>query len=405
MALDPRILLQRTVPDIGPAVNTFMSALTANRDAREREASAPLRNRLLEAQTGQAEAQAGISQEKLTQERQLSRLGSVVSGAQEISGDLSAGNFDKVNQTLLNRKARLIEEGLPTETTDEGIMLLKTNPDELIRATNEIIQVGTSRGFIKAPARAGLASAKTEILADGSSVQVQPDGSVTVTNPSGQIVEGQDRLETLAQSRQFTVDAEQQSADIAVKKAQQIATATARAGRVSEVKKEQGIRKRQATRSQIKFNQALNFVDKADQGLSGAAKLQLARVFPSIDASNEAALGSSLKSLALDELQKFSGPTTDFEFGVTEDIAGSLGEGASANRARIKSLQRNNWFIIRESDQFNRYLKAGGDPDSFAFDFNEKITTKKGPFSLQDIQDTASNGNLSIEETLKRLNQ
>jgi hypothetical protein len=131
----------------------------------------------------------------------------------------------------------------------------------------------------------------------------------------------------------------------------------------------------------------------------------LSKLFPGIDASDEAALSQSLTNLALDELQKFSGPTTDFEFQKTEEIAGTLGDSRAANAAKVASLQRANWFVKREAEQFRDHVKSGGDPDAFAFDFDEQIKTKKGTFSLQDIQDTALANNFTIEQTVKELNK
>jgi hypothetical protein len=141
--------------------------------------------------------------------------------------------------------------------------------------------------------------------------------------------------------------------------------------------------------------------------VAGRGKLALARFFPGIDASDEGALTSAFKSLALDELQKFKGPTTDFEFAVTEDIAGSLGNSASANTARLASLERANWFADRESQQFNDHVKAGHDPDEFFFNFNELVTPKKGgkSYPLQSLQDTAVANHISIDEVIKRLSR
>ena len=145
----------------------------------------------------------------------------------------------------------------------------------------------------------------------------------------------------------------------------------------------------------------------AKQGLIGVAKVNLARVFPGIDAGDEAGLVGAFKSLALDELQKFTGPTTDFEFTVTEDIAGSLGQGKSANTARLASLERAAWFAQRESKQFNEHVKSGHDPDQFGFNFNELVTPKKGgpSFTLKDLQDTAVANHISIDEVIDRLSQ
>lgn len=178
-----------------------------------------------------------------------------------------------------------------------------------------------------------------------------------------------------------------------------------RVARTSAIKKELSQRNRNAARSGRTLRQALTLAQTASQGLTGTAKLKLSRLVPGIDASDEAALDATLNQLALDQLQLFKGPTTDFEFGVTQTIAGALGQSKESNIARIKSLDRARFFNERESEQFTGFIKDGGDPDNFRFNFSEVVKTKKGPFTLQDIQDTAVQNNLTIEETIERLNQ
>lgn len=286
--------------------------------------------------------------------------------------------------------------GIPELQVDEPSALDVARTEKLQAETTQIESGEGSRG---------LASAKTEILADGTVIQALPGGKVDVRNPAGELVTGQDRLDALSKSEKFQLTSRQKQADIAVDKAERIAAATNRASRVSALTSELSGKSRSAKRGAINLNQASNLIEKAAQGLTGKGKVFLGRIFPGIDVTDEGALEQSLKLLALDELQKFKGPTTDFEFRVTEDIAGSLGSGKSANRARVRSLQRAGWFVQREFEQFQAHVKSGGDPDNFGFNFGEPIKTKKGIFTLQDIQDTAVDGNLSIEETLKRLNQ
>ena len=116
-------------------------------------------------------------------------------------------------------------------------------------------------------------------------------------------------------------------------------------------------------------------------------------------------IDANLKKLAIDELQKFKGQTTDFEFRVVEQIPGGIGQSKSANIGRLKSLDRSNWFIRRELTQFNKWVAQKNDPDQFIFNFQERIRTKRGEFSLMDLQDTAVAGNLTINEVLEKLNQ
>jgi hypothetical protein len=241
-------------------------------------------------------------------------------------------------------------------------------------------------------------SATTVSLPGGITVQNDTRGGRRVTDGAGQVLTGV-AAENAIQA------AEQSGSDRKTDEIRQGADARQTAARTSEIKQEFSQRSRDSAREQVTLGQAMKLVDKADQGIQGAAKLQLSRVFPDIDVTDEAMLSQSLTGLALDQLQKFKGPTTDFEFGVTESIAGSISDSKSANKARIASLDRANWFNQRESKQFNKFIAGDGNPDEFRFNFGERIKTKQGEFSLRDLQDTAVDGNMTIDQVLTRLNK
>jgi len=177
------------------------------------------------------------------------------------------------------------------------------------------------------------------------------------------------------------------------------------ASRGSELRKEVSERNREAARSQVKLRRGLLLAQTASQGVSGELKLQLSRLLPGVDVEDEGALDATFKQLALDQLQMFKGPTTDFEYGVAQSIAGGIGQSKNANISRLKSLDRNAWFNRREYEQLNKHLGQGKNPDDFAFNFNEGVRTKRGTYSLMDLQDTAVAENMTIDEVLKELNK
>lgn len=413
MAIRPNISLATrapaavNVPDVGAAFNNALLNVQGIESLRRGREEAPLRNRLLTAQAGQAEAGVEESQ-------QLNRIRSLGIFANKVAPLVQSGDLAGIIAATENRIANeLPAQGVPSNDSQELLTFLRdpgipedVKLQEAGRLAQGAISGAVQAGVFKLQAGAGgLASAKTEILDDGTVIQALPGGDVQVRNPAGQVVTGQERLDTLKRSGQFRIGQLEERADIAVSQAERTAEATNRASRVSSLTSELSGQSRAAKRGAINLNQAANLIEKAEQGLTGRAKVLAGRIFPGVDVTNEGALEQSLKLLALDELQKFKGPTTDFEFRVTEDVAGSLGSGRSANRARVRSLQRAGWFANREFEQFQKHVKSGGDPDTFGFNFGEPIKTKKGIFTLQDIQDTAINNNLSIEETLKRLNQ
>ena len=216
---------------------------------------------------------------------------------------------------------------------------------------------------------------------------------------------GETASEKRAADMARTAGTAQAQSDIAVQETEKKEVIKQRVARASKIKGELGDRNRSAARSGRLISEALTFAENASQGLSGAGKLKLSKLLPGIDAGDEAGLDSALKQLALEQLQNFKGPTTDFEFGVTENIVGGVGNSKESNRARLKSLQRATWFNQREFDQFRKHTAKGGDADSFSFNFGEPIDTKKGVFTLQQLQDTAVQNNISIDDVLKRLDK
>jgi hypothetical protein len=315
---------------------------------------------------------------------------------------------DQQIRMLETQSAQLRADNVPSEDTDEVLGLLKAGQIEQgQQLIDGAVETGQAAGILTAPAgtgTGGLASAKTEILADGTVIQALPDGTVDVRNPAGEVVTGQARVDAIQGSQQFREKALRAESAIAVEQARAVAGAKNRESRISAKKTEFSTRIQGAAREGVRLNAALNAAATATQGLTGALKVQLAKVFPDIDVSSEAALDQALGQLTIDQLQKFKGPTTDFEFAKSQLTVGALGDSKTANVARLKALQRNSWFVTRESQQFNRHIKDGGDVDNFAFNFNELIKTKRGNFTLRQLQDTAADANISIEETLKRLN-
>lgn len=412
MALRPDISLAVRTANTGEAFSNALLNVQRLRGIQQQ----PLRNQLLGAQVAGAEQTQQLRQEQTLSERDTRRLTNIAGTATILQPVLTravqTGDFTEAEGLLQKNIADLQarqaagEEVDPTESIAALEQLRTQGPQSLLTTTNDVINSARQLGVLEPLAGAGgLASAKTEIFDDGTIVQALPNNQSQVLNPAGKVVTGQERLDTLANARKSEITQKQAISDIAVTEATAKAEATQRASRVSQITSELSTRNRESKRNAIGLSRALNLAGKATQGLTGAVKLKLSRIFPDLDVSDEASLEQSLKLLSLDQLQKFKGPTTDFEFRVTEDIAGKLGDSRSANIARIKSLQRAEWFNQREFEQFIEHTKAGKSPDTFGFNFSEQIKTKKGTFSLQDIQDTAVDRNLTIEETIKRLNQ
>lgn len=215
MSANPLIALQTRTPDVGAAFsNALLNLGRINQLQRSREEQ-PLRSRILEAQAQTREAAVPTATEQ--------RLKSVVNAAVQLN---TMPQDDRL-AFAKNRRADLISDaqtrGVSANTEDTDLFISKMESGDFTGAQSLIdnsIQAGQQLGIIKLPsATMGLASAKTEILESGSVIQALPDGTVQVRNPSGEVVEGQDRLDVLSQSRQQAITTLQAESDIKAEQA------------------------------------------------------------------------------------------------------------------------------------------------------------------------------------------
>ena len=401
MAVDARILLAGRVPDLGQAIQTGQAIGESFRQSGRNEQAFPLiqeaRQQAIDlGTTRQQSADIGLEnaqvQQAVTRATGLSAMLDQIESIPEtnIQGRIQA--FQSMEQGIRDLGVNFDQVAQDFDPTNQGLAGARQD-------LAPILALAQRQG-------GGLASAKTEILEDGTVIQALPNGQVDVRSPTGQVIPpGPERTAVMQRSQQFRESRLRGEADIAVNRAQKIAAATQRESRISNMKKDFGDRNRGAARGQVRLRQALRVAGRAEQGVAGSAKLQLAKLFPSIDVTDEALLDQTLGQLTIDELQKFKGPTTDFEFEKAQRTVGAVGDSKTANIARLKSLERAGWFQQREAEQFNSHVKSGGDPDTWIFNFGEPVRTKKGMFTLQDLQDTAVDKNLSIEEVLERLNK
>ncbi len=360
-----------------------------------------LQEQLAPLQVEQAGLQLETGQQQLQQAREQARLQSMVTA----SAQLAALPDEQKLPFLQQRRQQLIADNRPTDDTDEAIQLIQAGDfDTLNRGIERGVQLGQQLGLLETGRQAASARAfEPRVTAEGKLVAPVFDPATSTLRLEA--VEGGPSFQTAAQKRQAELEQEQKLAEIATDKARETERAKLTEQRASSLRAEFSQRNRDAARQQRTLSEALTLAQDASQGLPGQALLQLSRLLPGIDASDEAALDSALNRLAIDQLQNFKGPTTDFEFGVVQSIGGQIGNSRTANIARLKSLQRARFFNEREAEQFNNFLSGGGDPDDFRFDFQELVTTEKGNFTLADLQDTAVQNNMTIEEVIAALNR
>lgn len=126
---------------------------------------------------------------------------------------------DKIN-TLQTLKRNFTSAGLSTEVLDQGIQQLQSGDIAgFEQVTDRLIEFGD-----QATGKSGLASAKTKIFGDGTTIQALPGGEVQVRNPAGDVVTGEQRGKVLESA---------QAAEIALvggkAKAKAVGTATGEA--------------------------------------------------------------------------------------------------------------------------------------------------------------------------------
>jgi hypothetical protein len=172
------------------------------------------------------------NEQKLDATAEESRIMSVVQGASEI---VNLPNDTAKLNALYKRKEQLIQQGKTTQDTDEAIGLFESGDSQGANGLiQSVVDMGVQTGRLKAPAGAapgftlgnqrfsangdliatgqenggktGLASAKTEIFDNGTTISVLPSGETQVTNPAGIIVDGEDRTKVLTTARQEQID-------------------------------------------------------------------------------------------------------------------------------------------------------------------------------------------------------
>lgn len=405
MAIDARISMMGQMPQISKALNMFENTLSQvqNRNIQQQQADQqaelqPFRQQLVEQQVAQG-------QQQLDQGRQQQKLNNLHITGQRLKPLLESNDIQGAQRFLLNNMSDIqarIEAGEDLDINESMETLSKLQSGDVQGVLSDISTISNMVG-----------GADQKQFALQSSAPITDPNTGQVSTPVFDPATGKTKLvpiqgaikETPTQIGERKQRELQESADLEVKTTRRKEEVKKTVARTSALKSEYSTQRRQAANSSRKIRAAQKLAENATQGLVGVSKLQLGKVFPGIDVSDEAGLSSAFKSLALDELQKFKGPTTDFEFAVTEDIAGSLGGGAEANKARLASLGRAAWFANRESEQWDAHEKAGHDPDKFQFNFSELVTPIKGgpSYTLEDLQDTAVANHISIDEVIKRL--
>lgn len=128
MALDSRISMMGQAPNVGQAINIFENALmnSQTRDIRQQQFDQQSLINPLQVQQAQQSVDAGAAQAvDATNQRKLKSINDFAIGNQSLINDaVNTGDATQLQSAMVKRREQLIQQGLPTDETDEALVML-----------------------------------------------------------------------------------------------------------------------------------------------------------------------------------------------------------------------------------------------------------------------------------------
>lgn len=145
MALDPSIILQARPMDLGQVGDSFLKGAQVGSNI----ATQKLQNQLTEQQIADARF-------KNLDNREQSRLKSVIIGSAELKNYLDSNNTEGAKSFLLNRRANLQKriaagDNVDTTETDEALQMIDSNPKQLRQNVDQLTKFGQQLGLLSDP--------------------------------------------------------------------------------------------------------------------------------------------------------------------------------------------------------------------------------------------------------------
>ena len=345
----------------------------------EEKKQAPIRNRLLDLQVGNAE---GVSRQQQGREAVLDAV--------PINASLQRKDNAGALALIDQRIQKLTSQGRDPSDSIAFRERLINNPDQAALEIADIISMGQQTGILKAPQNQGFTLGQgqqrydaagnliasgapkvnegrdslaqvqsSQILPDGSTVQVFKDGSTRVTGPQGRPLMGQEREDAVVTAQEFGIDVQSQRAGGRTE-----ATETEKRNSALVVR---GIA---AAESTAIVRRALNLLDTVKTGGVNAIALAT-RQRLGIEGANEGELSNSLGKSVLSQLREtFGAAFTENEGKRLERIEAGFGKSPETNRRLLTQALR-----IAENTA-NRAAKVASDGEKA--DIEELLT-----FSLE----------------------
>ncbi len=105
-------------------------------------------------------------------------------------------------------------------------------------------------------------------------------------------------------------------------------------------------------------------------------------------------------------MQAFKGSTSNRELDFGASTVQNLGNTPEANRTITRTFENLAYLLVQENKQLDDFVKGGGKARDFIFDFKEVIIPNHptfGEVTLEDIQTTAFDNRMTLENTIAEL--
>jgi len=363
MAVTPEILLSGRKPTPDKTFSNILLDLGRIEDIKTAQAEAPIRQRLLEAQTATTEAAMPTEEERFNKQN-IAKVASVASISRSIIPDLQAGNPEIAIQKLQQRAQELDAAGIDNSNTLKAIELAQVDPSQLLTSSiNAVkeherlslgkkgVQFGAQQTFKDSEGNLFFGTTKRNpstgqvesVLSPVSKGVTEPVGAVNLVSGLG-----------LTATEKSEIDAATAGAKEAAKLAEQ---AAARPGIEEEVQAAKTKAAKRETRQQLHMD---NGIDAADATANIRRGLELIKAVPTggisavslkakqlfgVEGADEAELSTRLGKAVLSQLRAtFGAAFTEREGARLESIEAGFGKSTEGNtrllQQTLKILER-----------------------------------------------------------------
>ena len=255
--------------------------------------------------------------------------------------------------------------------------------------------------------KGGLASAKTEILSDGSTIQALPDGIVQVRNPRGELVTGQAREAVLEASFQANLRLAQAKGDIQVDTAGRKTTVVGASARGQDLI----TRGLAAADSTAGIRRGIQLLDLIGTGGIDQARISIKQFF-GVEAAEEGEMVNILGKAVLSQLRETFGAAFTAEEGKSLDrMEANMGRSPASNKRLLRNAlriaERTAKRGIDRAVEAKDFRTAQDIQDSLDFileDTSPQLPVINGrQITEDDIATTMSENNMTREQVLQRL--